>query len=64
VFDPNVAQKIALGANWNDDFTTTSESTDVIHALWLESKVRVALVVLAPETDLWIASDVCILSSD
>jgi hypothetical protein len=64
VFDPNVAQEITLGANWDDDFATTGESTDVIHALWLESKVGVTLVVLAPETDLWIASDVCILSSD
>jgi hypothetical protein len=64
VFHPYVAQKVTLRANWYDNFRTTRESTDVIHALWLESKVRVALVVLAPETDLGFASDVGILSPD
>jgi len=64
VFDPYITQKVTLRANWDNDFIASVESADVIHALWFDCKVRVTLVVLAPETDLGFTSDVRILSSD
>src|SRR6056300_934119 len=62
-FNPHIAQEITFGAKWNNNFIGSSESTDVVDALWTHRKVSVSLVVLSEETDLWLTSDVHILGT-
>jgi len=61
-FNPDIAQKITLGTNWDGDFVAITEGADIVHALWLHREVGVSLVVLSKKTDFWLASDVYILS--
>jgi len=61
-FNPDIAQKITLGTNWNSDFISITEGADIVHALWLHREVGVSLVILTEKTDFWLASDVHILS--
>jgi len=62
-FDPDVTEKVTLGAQRDDDFVARCECTHVIETFGFDGKIGMTFVVLVKERYLGVSSDEYILSS-